>query len=175
MLLLYLSTIDTPEDKSKFELLYETYRRLMKYIALDILNDETLAEDAVHDAFVKIIPHLQKFDDIACRKTKRYIVNVIKSVSIDMYNKIKRRKTTYTDNLELLADGSDVIFGNFELCEITEAIGSLPDEYREALIYRYVYNYSDKELADFLKINVGAARKRVERAKLKLASLLKED
>ena len=55
MLTFYLSLIETEEDKSKFENIYETYRKVMFYTANQILKDEYLAEDAVHSAFLRIL------------------------------------------------------------------------------------------------------------------------
>lgn len=46
--------IDAEEDKQKFVILYETYRHLMMKVALNVLKDTFLAEDAVHEAFIKI-------------------------------------------------------------------------------------------------------------------------
>ena len=54
MLLYYLSLVDTEEEKSKLENLYYEYKALMKYIAFNILGDNGLAEDAVHEAFIKL-------------------------------------------------------------------------------------------------------------------------
>lgn len=54
MLTLYLSMLDT-EEKSKMEELYNTYKGLMLHIAFDILKDYDLANDALHDAFLKMI------------------------------------------------------------------------------------------------------------------------
>ena len=90
MLALYLSLIDSDESKDKFEELYLKYRRQMKIIAFKILGDEGLAEDAVHNAFLKIISAFDKFNEIDCQKTKNLIVIIIRSVSIDMYRKRKR-------------------------------------------------------------------------------------
>ena len=53
-MIIYLSMIDTPEDRSKFERLYIEYRDVMYHVAYKILNNEQDAEDAVHQAFVKI-------------------------------------------------------------------------------------------------------------------------
>ena len=54
-MLIYLSMIETPESRSKFETIYETYKQLMFYIANNILHDARDAEDIVHEAFLKII------------------------------------------------------------------------------------------------------------------------
>lgn len=58
MMSFYMSMIDTEENKTKFELIYEKYHKLMFYIAYQILKDNPLSEDAVHDSFVKIIENL---------------------------------------------------------------------------------------------------------------------
>lgn len=75
-MLIYLSMIETEEDKSKFVQLYETYKNLMFYVSNRILNDEYLAEDAVHQTFIKIIENLDKIKEVRCHKTKSYIVTM---------------------------------------------------------------------------------------------------
>ena len=46
-MLIYLQTIETEEDKSKFEDIYREYRGLMYYVAYKRLHHEQDAEDAV--------------------------------------------------------------------------------------------------------------------------------
>lgn len=46
-MLIYLQMLDTPEERAKFETLYYSYRRTMLHIAMKILKDHQLAEDAV--------------------------------------------------------------------------------------------------------------------------------
>lgn len=50
MLMLYLSLIETPEDKSKFEKIYTNYEKKMYAVSYKIKNVED-AEDIVHDMF----------------------------------------------------------------------------------------------------------------------------
>ena len=54
-MLIYLAMIDSPEGKSKFEIIYNTYKQLMYYTASSILGDTKDSEDIVHEAFLKII------------------------------------------------------------------------------------------------------------------------
>ena len=49
MLTLYLSLIETPQDKTLFEQVYYTYRKQMYFVAKSILEDNFLAEDAVQE------------------------------------------------------------------------------------------------------------------------------
>ena len=55
MLAFYLSLIDDEVSRSQFEEFYERYRHIMLHVALSVLHDRSLAEDAVHDAFLRII------------------------------------------------------------------------------------------------------------------------
>ena len=174
MLLFYLSLLDTEEEQSKLEKLYYQYKALMKYIALDILKDDGMADDAVHDAFIKLTRHLDGIDEIKSHKTKGFIVIVIRSVCLDTLEKEKRNKFC---SLEEVADDlsiDDSILDNMEAKDICEKIMSLPDIHRDILQLKVYYEYSDKKIADLLGISHQAIRKRLQRARNVLGKLLKE-
>ena len=52
-MLIYLSMLELDSDKSKFEVIYTSYKNLMLYQANKILGDPLDTEDAVHDSFLK--------------------------------------------------------------------------------------------------------------------------
>ena len=68
-MMIYLQTIETGEDKTKFEQIYAEYRRLMFHVAYEILHNEQNAEDATHQAFVRIAENIRKIDVPVCPKT----------------------------------------------------------------------------------------------------------
>ena len=51
-MLLYLSLIETDEDKIKFEDIFNSYKKTMYYIANSILKDEHYSHDAVQNSFL---------------------------------------------------------------------------------------------------------------------------
>lgn len=106
-MMIYLQMIETPEEKSKFEQLYLEYRGLMFHVAYDILHNEHDAEDAVHQAFVKIAENIKKIDEPVCPKTHSYVVTIVENKAIDIYRKIKSHPT-----VELIdeIDGMDVYY-----------------------------------------------------------------
>lgn len=53
-MIVYLQMIETDEDKSKFEEIYQEYRNLMYYVSYKRMQHEQDAEDVVHHVFVKI-------------------------------------------------------------------------------------------------------------------------
>lgn len=75
-MLIYLQTIETEEDKSKFEDIYREYRGLMYYVAYKRLHHEQDAEDAVHYAFMKIAENIKIIDPVS-PKTKQLVVTIV--------------------------------------------------------------------------------------------------
>ncbi len=83
--MIFLMMIDTPDDKRKFIILYEKYQYLMQKVAMDILHDCFLTEDAVHNAFVKLAKHMDRIGDLESLQTKRYLITIVKNSAIDIY------------------------------------------------------------------------------------------
>lgn len=174
MLLFYLSLIENEEDKSKFERLYYQYRKLMKHTATEILHDEFLAEDAVHEAFIKLTRHINGVDENDRHKTTSFIVIIVKSVCSDMIRKEKNNKTISLENIDYIKCTNDDSFKDVELEDVYLVISSLPDTYREIIELKAVHDLSDKEIADVLGISNSAVRKRIQRAREILRAKLAE-
>lgn len=175
MLLFYLSALDTQEERSKFEEIYTKYGKLMKYAAYNILRDDSLAEDAVHNAFLKLIKYLDRIDDVDCHKTKSFIVIITESVSKDMYAKRKREVAVNIEDSEQEIFAEPIDFDSFDTNFIADSIGRLPGIYKDVLVLRYVHQYKDSEIGELFGISAAAVRKRIQRAKEKLASILKAE
>ena len=77
MLIYYLALIDDEPSRSLFEQIYLSHRQTMVYTANQILHDQALAEDATHDAFLRIINHLEKIHDPHCHKTRSFVVLIV--------------------------------------------------------------------------------------------------
>jgi len=171
MLPVYLAMLDGEEEKSKFELLYLTYRKLMFHVANGILNDEGLAEDAVHQAFLKILKNFDKVGEISCHKTRSYVVIIVRNAAINMYNSRKRHSAVPIKEAAFCAAG------NFpeqteNLDGLAKAVLKLPAIYKDALKLKYVQEFSNAEIAGMLGISESAVRKRLERARRMLEEIM---
>lgn len=91
-MLIYLQIIETDEDKSTFEQIYEAYRGLMFHAAFKVLTHEQDAEDAVHYAFVKIAENIIKISEPVCPKTKSFVVTIVENRAIDILRSRKRHQ-----------------------------------------------------------------------------------
>lgn len=172
-MIIYLSMIESGEDKRKFEKLYKEYRQIMFYIANRILRDEYLSEDVVHQSFIRIMKNLDKIGEVESRKTKAFVIVVVENIAIDFYRKRSKENRVSFDEVEIYI--SDVIEeDNLVLSHIEEAILKLPINYSSVLRLKYSQGYSNKEIADILSISEANVRQRISRGKKKLQEILSE-
>ena len=169
-MLMYLSMIETPDDKAKFERIYNRYRNLMYHVAYKVLSNHYDAEDAVHQAFVAIIRHLEKIGDIDCPETRSFIVLITERKAIDLIRTSHSEKVIpLNENLigiEIPAPGDH---------GLGDALAKLPAHYREVLLLRFDNGYSPKELAQMLGMTESGVRKLIGRAKNALGRMLEEE
>ncbi|MSS91486.1 sigma-70 family RNA polymerase sigma factor [Eisenbergiella tayi] len=134
-----------------------------------MLHNEQDAEDAVHQAFVKIAENIKKIDNPVCPKTHGYVVTIVENMAIDQYRKLQKHQT-----VELI----DEIQGTAPHYEgdnaLTDCILKLPARYREMILLRYHHGYSVREIASMMGLSLPAAIKLDQRAKNKLKKLCEE-
>lgn len=182
----YLQLLETEEELQKFTQLYETYRKLMHWTAEKILHDEHLAEDAVHEAFLRMIQNFHQIREILCPETRSFVVIIVRNVALNMQKKRKREeKETFREILpeestdfredalrhaiDNISYGFDETIDEIYRNEIMAAVLSLPDVSKEVLLlYGYV-GYSVRDIAKYLKITEATAYKRLHRARNALA------
>jgi RNA polymerase sigma-70 factor (ECF subfamily) len=154
---------------SFIEKCYELYEQKMFRVALSVLHDESLAEDAVQDAFLQLIKHEVHFDNAGSDDCKRYIITVIRNASINIYNKCKNENkiVSYPEDLESVCDREAIETNNIqdEGAEVTPLMNSLPKKYYDVVECLVVRDYTVAETAERLRITEANVRKRYERAK----------
>ena len=175
MLGIYFALLDTPEEKSKFEALYKEYRNTMYNHAYGILKDNYLAEDAVQNAFLKLIKSLEKVNEIKCKETRNYLVILIRGAAIDIYNQNKKivpmDELDDTDTLDL----PELIENRLERERVFEIISNMDEKYSDILMMKLFYDCSNDEISQLLKIKPDHVSIRFFRAKAKLKKLIMEE
>lgn len=179
MLILYLSMIENEQDKSFFEELYQEYRYTMLGVAFNYLKDIQLAEDAVHDAFLKILQHLDKIRYFECNKTRTYFVLIVKNIAIDMLRRQKHLEPAaledFADSLETIQPGPDETAESAEGEDILmKALKAVPRPYLDVLSLRMVYGFDNSQIARLLNIPETTVRVHLYRGRKKLMALLQE-
>lgn len=164
--MIYLMLIDSSEDKRKFVLLYEKYRYLMMKIAKDVLRDKYLAEDAVHESFIKVAKNMKKIKDVDAVKTKRYLITITKNTAIDKYRVQDKqmKREVYVDEIEGMSD--DIVYNEVDVDnEVLQILTNLPVKYRDVFLLKYSNHMSNSEISNLLGISEGTIRQRIARGK----------
>ena len=161
------------KQKEKLQRLYHEYSELMYSAALSYLHDPSRAEDAVHEAFLKIEKRIDEINEKERHKTASLFVLIVKRVAIDWLRRKKKERNlieyyskeeSYTKFSEM--EGIDEDF--------LEAFHKLPYNYREILKLKYIQEFSNREIADWLNIREDNVRQRLSRARKKFKELLEE-
>ena len=174
-MLFYLSIINSEEEKEKFVVLYEKWRKVMFYSAKEMLNDNGLAEDAVHDTFLYIAQNIHKIDDPNSLATKSYLMMGVASQA----KKILRSRKEYvsSDFVDLRLDEQgenasveDDFFEHYDEQALMDLIKELPESYRTPLLMQQAMGLSGEEIAKQLGMTHEAVRQRISRAKKMLSA-----
>lgn len=164
MLCMFMTMVDSPEDKRKVEKLYEKYNGLMFAVSGKILTRKEDVEDAVFHSWERIIKNIDKINEIDCKETKSFIVIITERISIDHYRKLKKERMLSLDEYE----DSPYLFtsdNGMEEYETIEWLRSIPKRYSEVLILFYVNGLSAKEIARALGIKEGSVSSRLSRGR----------
>ncbi len=171
MLAMYLSVLETQEEKDKFEELYTRYRHIMFKAAFSILNSNEDAEDAVQDALFRIANNFDKISGLNSDELYSNCIITVRSTALGIYRSNKKN----ADVTELTDDTVSVEtaqFDNYAFDELKSKIRELPPIYKDILYLYYIQEYTTKEICRLLNITSGNAWKRVERAKKMLKQKL---
>lgn len=172
--------VNEEKPKNKLELLYDTYENKMYGIAYSILNDVDQAEDAVHDAIIKLIPHLETINRIESFKTKRLVIYTVKNIAIDKYRRNRKESQLFEEEMEdkQLCENNNSIPSVKSVEDrhlVSQILSSIPDKYKEIIQYRCFYELTYKEIALILNISEDTAAKRYERAKAMVKKFIGDD
>ena len=176
MISFYLSLLDTPEEKSKFEQLYRLYRQDMFKIAYGILKNKFDTEDAVHEAFMRVMKKLTKISEINCPQTHAYLLIIVKNVALKIIKKRTKTIVVDTDTVEITDDFrlEEYVISNMEVERIKYILEQLPDDYYEVLFLELFMEFSISDIAEQLGLTYENTKKRLQRAKKKFREIAEE-
>lgn len=145
---------------------YGLYEQKMYQAAYRILGDCAQAEDAVQDAFLKLMKGRVYFQDALSEECKKYIITVIRHSAIDIYNKKKREGELISFSCGDLYWERAASQGNRgEEGQLEELLSGLGMKYYQVVDCLAIKNLSVKETSGKLGISEANVRKRFQRAK----------
>lgn len=169
-MLIYLNLLDTEQEKSKFEQIYNYYRHIMFYVAKSILKDDYLSEDAVHNAFIKIAKNMDNISEVNSNRTKGYVVIIVRNISLNMLKKQKNIVDIdgFVENTKDDLNLEDEVLSKLSFDFIVEKIMSLPIIYKDVLYLSYVEDLKTQEISGLINVSNETVKKRLQRGRQKL-------
>lgn len=146
-----------------------------------IIQDKSLAEEVVQDAFLRVYDHIEQFDE--ARPFSPWFFRIVTNLAIKAAK--KEARTLSLDNpttgpeksiLELIPDKlpapDDKIAMQQLQEEVWQALGKLTPKQRSVIVMRYYLDMSEAEMSDKLEIAPGTVKWHLYAARERLRALL---
>jgi RNA polymerase sigma-70 factor, ECF subfamily len=155
--------------------LYDRFGRIAYGLAVRVLRDPGLAEDAVQEAFLQIWRGAERFVPERA-KASAWIMTLVHRRAVDLVRREERRRAEPLDDASAVAgvEGSaeDLAWLRFERERVQAALSRLPDQQREALELAYYGGFTQSELAERLGQPIGTIKSRMFAGLTRLRELL---
>ena len=154
------------ENLMDFDSIYLEYKDYIYRTCILYLKDHHLAEDCTQNVFVKVYRKQKSYKGKSSLKT--WITRICINCCRDMLRKRKEE-----DNLDetLPENESD----HTEQLIVSEAVMSLPLQFREVIILYYYREFTMKEIAEITNTKIPNIEYRIRRAKELLKERLGDD
>ena len=177
--IMIMMAIETEEDYSFVEKLYDQYEKHMYVIAFSVLHHRQDSEDCVHEAVLTIVNCLDSFKHLdEERKLKHLILIATKNKAIDLYRRKKRQLEVEASMAMEIDEGllaSDVADEESDVVRmvineenqrlVATLVRKLDDIYRDVILLKFEQEMTTKEIAKFLNITDNLVRMRYMRAR----------
>jgi len=163
-------------DSEALAELYDRFGRVAFGLALRMLRDEKLAEDAVQEGFLTAWRNADRFMPERA-KASTWLLTLVHRRAVDLVRREDRRRAEpLTERSEPAATESaeDDAWLRFERERVQAALRQLPDQQREALELAYYGGFTQSELAERLGQPVGTIKSRMFAGLARLRELLAE-
>jgi RNA polymerase sigma factor (sigma-70 family) len=159
--------------------LYDRIGRIAYGLAMRVLRDDRLAEDAVQEGFLAVWRSAAAFRAERA-KASTWILTLVHRRAVDLVRREERRRAEPLTEETAVREGGaaeatdEAAWLRFERERVQAALRQLPDVQRETLELAYYGGYSQSELAERLGVPLGTIKSRMFAGLARLRELLDE-
>lgn len=151
------------------ESIYKLFYRKVFHEAYFVTGDIHLAQDVLQETFIKAFIQLDSLRDQD--KIGKWLSTIANRTAIDYIRKENRNRIEEYDEtlmtsiqIELVLTVEDIVEWNLIVDDITDKIMELKEEYREIVIFKYIHELKQREIAALTNLNIGTVKSRLHRA-----------
>ncbi len=149
------------------EALYRQHALAVFRFAYGLCRNRAQAEDITSEAFARVVTRAHKIESATARA---YLLTVARNVFLDVRRRDVRDARLFKDMEGRQLEEGKSADDDARLASALKALGMVPEGERAALLLRLDHGMSYEEVAAALSISVAAAKVRVHRACMRLAS-----
>lgn len=155
-------------DRDAFRALYDEHFDYAMRTAMLVTKHGERAKDAVQETFLRVYRSIRQYDPSRPFKPWLYCI-----LLRECYRVVEREKKVVPlgNELELERVSVEAKLPDTSL-DLHDALQSLPDMYRIPLILKYLHDYSEKEIADTMELNVNTLKSRLLKGREKMRDRL---
>lgn len=166
-------------DQVAWERIVRLHWRRVFNVAYKFVGKHDEAEDLTQDIFIKIFKSLGTFDRRANFQT--WLISVSRNLCIDHYRSVRKERQTIDRDV----DANDLSPATHEpgpmasleqqdrVVLLRQALGSLPESLRTAVVMRDIQELSYQDIATRLNLPEGTVKSRINRGRNELARQIK--
>ena len=170
----------TELESGGFEAVALTHIDSLYRFALHMSGNESDAEDLVQDTYLKAYRFFDKFK--AGTNCKAWLITILKNNFINTVRRgsgrpyIVHLPEMEEHGVELLADSDteDAVFGDLLDDDVTDAINTLPVEYKSSILLADVEGLPYKDIAAIMDCPIGTVMSRLHRGRRLLRNRLRD-
>jgi len=149
-------------DRQAFRSLYDEYFDYAMRTAKLVTKNGEWAKDAVQETFLRVYRNVWQYD--RSKPFKPWFYSILLR---ECYRVMEREKKVlpFGEQLERIAVEQPLPDVSVD---VYEALQSLDDLYRIPLILKYLHDYSEREIADMLDVNVNTLKSRLFKGREKM-------
>ena len=163
-------------EEQALAVLVEEYATTLYRVAFSVLRNAADAEDAVQEAFLRVLRHRDQLDEVRDRRV--WLIRIVWNIVLDRKRRVKTRPET--DDVSELArvlpagglSADERAMAVQHHAHVLHCIDRLPAKERQVLVLSAFEELSSVEIASVLGITESSVRSRLFRARNLMAGLL---
>jgi len=157
---------------NQIEALYRQYASAVFRFAWGLCGDRSLAEDIVSETYVRL---LTAAPEVETQTALAYLLAIARNTYVSGVRR-RRREVPLPDAVPAPdVDHAARLDGQARLQAVFDAVRSLPEGERAALLLRVDHELSYEDIAAALGTSVGAAKVRVHRARVRITEAVRDE
>jgi RNA polymerase sigma-70 factor (ECF subfamily) len=156
-------------DEAALRAIYDAQAARLKGVALRITGSAQMAEDAVHDVFLRLWHDAARFDP-ARGPASAWLVLLTRFRAMDLARRLGREQpcATLPDTPDPAEDALTIAIGQADSRRLHNCLGRLPERARKFILLAFVDGLSHSDIAGVTRMPLGTVKSLIRRTLIEL-------